>query len=165
MKIFLTGMPGSGKTIAAQKIAVDKRLNFIDTDTMIEYEFNKSISDIFKEDGEEKFRKYEQSVLNKIFIKDNFIAATGGGLPCFHNNMNEMNKNGITFWLNVSVKIILQRINSSTKRPLLNGKNEYELLNYINETLQQRRKFYEQAKYIVNSENELIEIINSKLFN
>jgi len=158
-------MPGSGKSTAAREIARLKHISFYDTDELIQKKYKMSIPGIFKEFGENEFRKYEETVLNELIIKDNFIAATGGGLPCFKDNMNKMNDTGITIYLKTCIEILFKRLQKSFNRPLLQGKSDSELFEYLQKTTNSREPYYFQANYIIDADKELNEIIKSELFN
>ncbi len=165
MELFLIGMPGSGKSTAAKEIASLMQISFYDTDELIKKKYKMSIPGIFKEFGEKEFRKYEETVLNELIIKDSFIAATGGGLPCFNDNMNKMNDTGITIYLKTSIEILFQRLRKSINRPLLQGKSDSELFDYLQKTINSREPYYSQANYIIDADKTLNEIIKSEPFN
>jgi len=159
-------MPGSGKSVTAGKIAEQKEISFFDTDKLIEEKFQLSVPDIFRDFGEKKFREFEKTILEElILIEDNFIVATGGGFPCFNNAMNKMNKVGITVYLKASIDSLFQRLRLSDKRPLLFGKNDKELLFYLQETLKEREFFYLSAQYIIDTDKDMKDIIMSEPFN
>lgn len=146
MKLFLVGMPGSGKTNAAEILKKKFKLPAYDLDNLVEMMEEKTIAEIFKEDGEEAFRKAEAKMLRLFREKKKFILSTGGGTPCFHNNMEWMNKEGITVWLNEPLDVLVERlITEQEKRPLLAGKSRAELVAYLERTMEERRSFYEQA--------------------
>ena len=109
--IILTGMPGAGKTFFGEKIAEKlQNFSFIDTDSLIEKEFNMSIVDIFEKKGEECFRKAETELIKKI-LKDNSnkIIAIGGG--AFNSrNIDILKQNGIVFYLKASINLLYERI-------------------------------------------------------
>ncbi len=166
MKLFLIGMPGSGKSTTAKAIAKFKKISFFDTDELIQKKYQLSVSEIFNSLGENVFRKYENKILEEIILtENNFVVATGGGLPCFNGNMGKMNKAGITVYLKVSIDKIIQRINFSGTRPLLSGKSKEELFNYLTETLKNRELFYHRAKYIIDAEKDINDILLSEPFN
>jgi shikimate kinase len=148
MKIFLLGYMGSGKTTTGKKLAQALNLDFYDLDQMIEQDENKSVTRIFEEDGEEKFRWLERNALKKTIITlSNAIISTGGGTPCFINNMELMNKAGITVYLELDEKSIFNRlVNAKKTRPLIKNLSETELKNYISEQLNIRKPFYESSK-------------------
>ncbi len=162
MRIFLVGMPASGKSFLARKIAEKNKLRFFDTDCLVADKYKTDIADIFAKFGEEAFRQAEQEVLHELLSRDNYIAATGGGLPCFYDNMKQINESGISIYLRTSVGELIRRIGKSDKRPLLKGKNAKELEIYLKNTLEIREKFYLQAKYIVDTELN-IDILLSRI--
>ncbi len=151
MRIFLIGFMASGKTSIGEKIAKKLNLQFIDIDNVIEEESGLQISDIFTERGEDYFRNLEENALNKIIEKENVVIATGGGTTCFFDNMELMNKNGITVYIKLSALDLFNRLeNSQTDRPLLKGLNKEKLLAKIVELLNKREKFYKQAQYTID---------------
>lgn len=153
MKIFLLGYMGSGKTTAGKKLAALLDYSFIDLDLMIENETDHSIQEWF-EAGEPKFREIESIVLRQTADFKNSVIATGGGTPCFHDNMKWMNENGLTVFLKMSPGGLFHRlIYSKTARPLLAGKSDVELMEYINESLKEREYFYAQAHHTFKGEN------------
>ena len=149
-RIILVGFMGSGKTNFGKKLANKLNLSFIDSDLEIELNENRSINQIFEEDGEESFRKLEQVFIqNLIQSEDSFILSTGGGLPCFEDNMNRLNELGTTIYLELSPKALLKRLeNGLEHRPLLRNLNEGELLKYIETKLSERSPFYQKAKIV-----------------
>lgn len=150
-KIFLIGLPGSGKSTLGKQLAQTMQWTFIDLDSSIEGEEQKRITEIFESHGEKYFRNKESEILRMLMLKnDQFIMATGGGTPCFGENMDLMNQYGITIYLDESIDKIATRIKDDS-RPLL--KNVFNIENRLNELLDSRKQFYEQATYILNSEN------------
>ncbi|MBX9448322.1 MAG: shikimate kinase [Taibaiella sp.] len=148
--IFLLGMPGSGKSKLGKKLALRLGRNFVDTDHYIESQLEMSIQQIFREKGEEYFRKQEAEAIRTIGSRSSpLVIATGGGLPCFHQNMEWMNQQGITVYLEVPIGILVSRIEKSGDRPMFKDmkaeevKSELELISKI------RIPFYRQGKYII----------------
>lgn len=164
MKLFLIGMPGSGKSTTAREIADLKNIAFYDTDDLIQTKYQMTIPEIFRKSGEKEFRKFERIVLEEIILKDNFIVATGGGLPCFNDNMNKMNNTGITVYLKTSIDILVQRIRLSVDRPLLLGKSDKELADYLIKLSKYRKPFYLQAKYIIDADQNRKKFLKSEPF-
>ena len=124
-KIFLIGMMGSGKSYWAQKMAKWNKCVGYDLDQLIEMNEEKSIAEIFNEDGEDYFRKTEAKILRWFKEKKKFIIATGGGTPCFHENIQWMKKEGIVIWLDESVEVLVKRLSPEKKqRPLIAKINE-----------------------------------------
>ncbi len=157
MKIFLIGFMGSGKTHWGKIWANRYGLQFFDHDEMIEQREQKTIDAIFERYGEDLFREKESALLKTFFQKDNAIIACGGGAPCFFDNMQWMNENGITIYLKATPAQIAERvINEKDKRPLLKKLNNGELLSFIEQKLTEREPFYNQAKIILP-----IEVLNT----
>jgi shikimate kinase len=152
--IFLIGYMGSGKTTVGKRVANKLNLTFIDLDNLIETEVGKTISDIFNTQGEQGFRELEKDFLLKVSAQENTIVATGGGTPCFFDNIDLMNTAGTTIYLKMSVKALCNRLqNAKTERPLIKNKSAEELQNFIEKSLAERSVFYEKANHIINGEN------------
>lgn len=154
MRIFLIGYMGSGKTTLGRKLACIIQHQFIDLDEYIEEQEGRIISQIFEEDGEDYFRKLERVYLHKVIEKEDVVISTGGGTPCFFDNMDQMNEYGKTIYINMHPKALLPRlISSPSTRPLLAGKDGKEMLNYVFKTLRSREKYYHKAKRVVTGYN------------
>jgi shikimate kinase len=152
MKIFLIGFMGSGKTHWGQIWAKDLNIDFFDLDKQIEGTEQKTVADIFEKKGEAYFREKEAAALRLFAQKDNCIIACGGGTPCFDDNMQWMNEQGTTIYLQANPKDILQRVlEEQDKRPLIKNLNEAELLFFIQKKLKEREPFYTQAKIILQT--------------
>jgi shikimate kinase len=152
-KIFLVGMMGSGKSYWTKKIAKWIKSAGYDLDHLIEMNEEKTISEIFAEDGEEQFRKMEAKILRWFKEKKKYVLATGGGTPCFQDNMAWMKKEGIVIWLDESVEVIVKRlIDEKEHRPLIADLNEEELTKFIQGKLIERHSFYSQANYRLSSD-------------
>src|SRR5687768_14013749 len=146
MKIFLIGMPGSGKSTLGKQLAAELSLLFIDLDTEIEKEEGQIVKDIFSSKGEDYFRLAESKALKKIIASyKSFVLATGGGAPCFHNGIDIINNAGISIFLDVSVKELVSRVQNNTDRPLLNNESKVELEEKLKHLLEKRLKIYKQA--------------------
>lgn len=157
-RIFLIGYMGSGKTTVGRLLAAQLGYAFIDMDAYIEEKHFKSVSQIFAELGEQHFRQLEQQCLHEIAEFNNVIISTGGGVPCFFDNMEFMNKSGITVYLKMSSAELADRLEKShaNKRPLLAERKGEELLRFISDGLAKREAFYLQADYSVNGEIETV---------
>jgi shikimate kinase len=161
-KIFLIGFMGCGKSKLGKSVASKLDLPFIDLDDMVEAQTQQSIPELFASLGEQGFREKEKETLQNSAIASNAIIATGGGAPCFFDNMEWMNNNGITVFIDTPVKVIADRlINARVERPLVKGKSFEELIEFIGSKLQERRPFYSQAKITLTgvdlSPDDLIE--------
>lgn len=159
MRIYLTGFMGSGKSYFGKKIARAYRMAFIDLDQAIEMHFGKFIPDIFEQQGEDAFRRMEQEMLHRTVLLPNAVIACGGGTPCFFDNMQWMNDNGLTVYLRTSVSTLIQRLQADppNQRPLLKGMTGNELEQFITERLQQREIYYKQS--VLNFDTEKDDIV------
>jgi len=140
---------GSGKTTLGKELARTIGYGFVDLDELIAEKAGKPVTDIFRDDGETAFRVLEQKTLTDTLTRQKVVVATGGGTPCYFNNMALMNDCGTTIYLCYSVKTLLFHLNDEThKRPLLSGKKPVELAEYIQVMLNEREHFYRQAHFI-----------------
>ncbi len=147
MTVFLIGFMGAGKTTLGKKLAPKLQSTFLDLDHVVEQREGMNIKDIIAAYGEPYFREKESETLRSIDL-DNKIISTGGGTPCFYDNMAWMNAHGVTLYLNVSEKVIYSRLKNVDReqRPLLRGLDDEQLRVLIKERLNERRPFYEQAQ-------------------
>jgi shikimate kinase len=165
-RIYLIGFMGSGKTTYGKLMSQKLKMDFFDLDEYIEKQYNRNISQLFEEWGEDKFRTVEKVCLHEMPVSENCVIATGGGTPCFYDNIEYMNKNGDTIYLRTSVRELRDRLKLSViKRPLIIGKSQDELEAYISEMLEKREKFYLKSRYILDTDdlnpNNLISAYNS----
>ncbi len=150
MKIFLIGFMGAGKTTLGGRLAIKLGYPFIDLDKLIVEKTGQTIAEYFDAFGEKAFRKFERDTLQADFFPNDCVIATGGGAPCFYDNINWMNEAGITVYLSLSPKALAARLEKGKhKRPLIRDLSQEELITYIEERLQEREKFYNQAKITV----------------
>lgn len=146
-RLFLIGYMGSGKTTLGKAYARIQGLQFIDLDKYIEARRRKSVSDIFHDEGEAGFRRIECSMLREVGEFEDVVVAAGGGTPCFADNMDYMNRQGTTIFLDTSTDVLFRRLTvSHTRRPLLTGMADDELRRFMSQQLLQRMEFYKQAK-------------------
>ena len=162
--IYLIGYMGVGKTTIAKQLSKQLQLPFLDTDFEIEKKEKKSVSDIFKDEGELHFRMLETEFLNQI--KNNAIIACGGGMPMHNDNMSIMNKKGISIYLKTSANFLTNRLkNKKQHRPLITNIPDEELENYIKKELQNRSPSYHLAHHTIIVDNksidELLREVNS----
>ncbi|WP_347157370.1 shikimate kinase [Pontibacter chitinilyticus] len=152
MRIFLLGMMGSGKTTLGRQLAERLRYPFVDLDAYIEQREDRRIAELFAQEGQEQFRVLERQALEALVqAHAQAVIATGGGAPCFFDNIAFINRHGQSIFLDVPVNELAQRLLQSDlqERPLLAGKTEAELKIFLAKTLATRRQFYEQATYTV----------------
>ena len=162
MKYFLVGMPSCGKSSLAKIIGKEINIQFIDLDKEIEIVEKRSINEIFNIKGEGYFRKIESEVLNSI-IKSNksFIMATGGGTPCYNDNMKIINNNGISIFLDVKISKLETRLKNKKDRPLLNRyQDKGQILKKI---YYERKSYYHESNYTISDikdqKTEILSII------
>lgn len=152
-RIFLIGYMGAGKTTVGRLLAQRMNLSFIDLDCYIENRYQKTVSRLFAEKGEEGFRKIEHSLLHEVAEFEDVLVSTGGGAPCFFDNMAFMKERGTVVYLKVSVGELARRLElCKHTRPLLKDKTPEELQNFIAEALRQREAYYNQATILFNAE-------------
>ena len=160
MRIFLVGYMGSGKTRTGKKLAALTGYSFTDIDEMIEERYRISISDFFEKYGEESFRKIERAILIETLDIPDLIIATGGGTPCFFDNMELIRNSGISFYLRMDPLTLVKRLSMiRKKRPLLKEKSDSELETFVSKQLEAREAFYNRAHHIVTQESGAVEAI------
>jgi len=148
MLIFLVGFMGSGKSFTAKHLSAELGYPYMDMDREIENEFGKSVSEIFEAKGEPWFRARERAVLEEIDEKQDLVVSTGGGAPCFGDNMDLMNSKGLTVFLDIDKETIVKRVMRGIhRRPLLKGMNQFDLEFFYDSKMAERRPFYEKAEF------------------
>ena len=167
-RIFLIGFMGSGKSTLGAKLAHRIGYHYKDMDQLIEETAEMSIPSIFKEHGEEVFRKWEHDILLELCSREKLVIATGGGAPCYNDMIRIMNDHGITIYIKLPPPALKQRlVKSKTERPLIKGKSESELLEFITSLLSEREKFYQLARHTVNGVNleidELVDLLGGSI--
>ena len=149
IRIFLTGYMGAGKTTLGKALARELHIPFIDLDWYIEERFHKTVGELFSERGEASFRELEKNMLHEVGEFEDVVISTGGGAPCFFDNMEYMNRVETTVFLDVDPKVLFSRLRvAKQQRPILQGKKDDELLAFIVQALEKRAPFYRQANYI-----------------
>jgi len=149
-RIYLTGYMGSGKSTVGKLLAAQLGWDFLDTDAAISELQGKSISKIFEEDGEEKFRALEKAFLSFTTELDRQVIATGGGMCATPANLSTTLNSGITIFLDCDLNVLVKRISESTDRPLHQQPAE-QLLVAIETNLKSRLPFYGEAHITVNN--------------
>lgn len=166
MKIFLIGFMGSGKTHRGRQLSQKLNIPFFDLDEQIVNDENRSISDIFEQEGEEYFRLREKDVLHIITESHaSFVMACGGGTPCYFNNIEYMNQSGTTVWLNTPIPVLFERLmKEKDKRPLVKELSGEQLRSFIVKKYSDRKIYYEQASITIEEENLQLDQIIEKIF-
>jgi shikimate kinase/shikimate kinase/3-dehydroquinate synthase len=158
--IFL-GMMGSGKSSIGSLVAKKLQLNFIDIDNEIETELGLSIKKIFETKGENYFRKFEEKITLKKLKLNPVVISLGGGAFTNRNIRKEVIKNHLSFWLNWSDEILVNRIKNSKKRPLVSNASENEMIDLI----KKRSNIYEKALYKIECDSLTKKKIVEKILN
>jgi len=155
-RIFLIGYMGSGKTTIGKLVAARLGHSFVDMDAHIEEKQFKSVSQIFAEKGEAEFRLLEQKCLHEVAEFEDVVISTGGGAPCFFDNIKFMNAHGITIYLKLTATELAERLEliGVSKRPLLANRKGEELRQFIAEGLGKREPFYTQATFSLSGSIE-----------
>ena len=157
-RIFLIGFMGSGKSTHGKILARKIGYKYMDMDQLIEETAEMSIPAIFREHGEEVFRKWEHDILLELCKRENLVVSTGGGAPCHGEMMQIMNMHGSTIYIQLPPEALKDRLlHSPTERPLIKGKSEPELLEFISSLLAKREHYYKQAIHTINGINLQIE--------
>lgn len=153
MRIFLTGLPASGKSIVGKSLGKLTGFPFLDLDDVIEEHAGNTIERIFKKNGEEAFRSYERAALKKVIHghKD-VVLATGGGTPCYNDNLELINNNGVMIYLKARIQTLLGRIekDEGRERPLL----ERDVKSRLKELRSKRQEYYNKAELIINVDDK-----------
>ena len=158
---------GSGKSSIGKHLAELKNHSFLDTDLLIEEKIQQNLKDFILESGEISFRLLEREILKEVIdSQQKSVVATGGGLPCFEENITLMLENGILIFIETPEEVLFNRLLNDDSRPLIENLNVYELKKYIKLKLAERRPFYEQARIKISDDKSINEIcteINEKL--
>lgn len=157
-KIFLVGMPGSGKSTFGKVLSQKIGRQFFDMDEQLERMIGMSIHQMFLEIGEDYFREAEQKVLQMLIrLNEPAVIATGGGTPCFYDNMEMMNKSGVTIFLNTPLDVITERVGAKKDvRPLVDKMSKDALQKEITEMHEMRSRYYNKASFASDSNMEEI---------
>jgi shikimate kinase len=162
LKVVLVGLPGSGKSTFGRQLAKEMGFPFLDLDQLIEERYQLKISEIFSMHGEGTFRDWESLVLQDTLKQDRaYILASGGGTPCFNDNMDLINAQAISVYLDVPLGSISRRLQSSKaqQRPLFQGLDQGELTLKLKSLLVSREYFYSQAKIKLSGEDFSAELL------
>jgi len=163
--VYLVGFMGSGKTTVGKILAEKINKAFVEMDEIIEADEGKPITDIFTQEGEERFRRLESKLLRDLSVRKDLVVSCGGGLICNDENLRILKDTGKVFFLRASAMVVYNRTKQHAHRPLLNVDNP---LGAIEELLKKRNSFYAQAHYTIDTDNisadevvdNIIEILN-----
>lgn len=155
---------GSGKTTLGKKLARALNRTFVDSDAAIEKLVSMKISEIFETYGEDHFRQLEADWIEQLNIHTPSVIATGGGMPCFADNLQNLKNKGIVLYLQRPAKELFQRLkNAKNQRPLLASMTNEEMLTFIEEKLNEREVFYLQADVVLSREEQEVQPILDKI--
>jgi shikimate kinase len=152
--VFLIGFMGAGKTTFGKKLAVKLEVPFIDIDVAVCKHSNvPTVKTLIEQKGFEYFREAENDTLKSINLQKPIVVATGGGTPCYFDNMQYMKQNGIVVYMDMDEKSIFNRLKQTNlaERPLLSNLDDDSLREFIAEKLQERLPFYQQAHITFNT--------------
>ncbi|MHC1708066.1 MAG: shikimate kinase [Bacteroidales bacterium] len=151
-KIYIIGFMGSGKSFTGKRLSALLGYKFYDIDSLFEEKYHFTIHDFFEKFGEEAFRKLESDLLISTHSFENAVISTGGGTPCFFENMEFIKENGISVYLKMPPEKILYRLNQSKKpRPLVKSLQGAELLATVKSLLEKREEYYLRADIIIEA--------------
>ena len=150
-RIILIGYMGSGKTTVGKALSKETGMMFYDLDWYIESRMRRTVAQIFSDEGEEGFREIERNMLHEVAEFEDVVISCGGGTPCFYDNMDYMNAQGDTIYLQASPDVLAGHLRmGKVVRPLIAGKSDEELRQYIIESLKQREPYYTKAHHTLN---------------
>ena len=162
--VFLVGMPGSGKTTIGKKLATKLAVPHLDLDAEVERKADAGIPEIFNSKGEAHFRQLEADTLRDLDLSECPVVSTGGGTPCFHENMDWMLQSGRVVYVKMPVKALHQRLMAKPHdRPMFTGKTSNEQLLFLEQLLQEREPYYLRGNYVISGLSADIHSLASKL--
>ena len=125
--VVLVGFMGAGKSVCGRLLARRLGRCFVETDDMIVARDGRTISEIFRQDGEDAFRRLEGEALAALRLKSDNVIATGGGLPCREGRMEALRSLGTVVWLRGDLPALLARARRTGARPMLEGRAPEDL--------------------------------------
>jgi len=159
MNIILIGFMGSGKSSTARFISRNYSFRFVDSDRIIEKKLKMSVREIFENFGENFFRSVERDIISSnLSFCSGCVIATGGGLPCYFNNIEMLKKIGWVFYLKLSFEDIIDRVKNKTNRPLLDDIEKARSL------FDKRTPCYENAHFTIDASRSTKEIALDIIF-
>ncbi|MCS6823762.1 MAG: shikimate kinase [Cytophagaceae bacterium] len=162
--IFLVGMPGCGKTTLGKQYAHYSGRTYVDTDKMITEQQGMTIEEIYAKGGEIHFRELEYALLDHFAHKKNMVIGTGGGLPTYKDNMDKMNRMGITVFMDVSPEELWNRLQHTdfSGRPIYQNKTPEQIRETIKAESERRRVYYSKAHITLKSDDiQLVDLLEA----
>ncbi|WP_297335558.1 shikimate kinase [Algoriphagus sp.] len=166
LKVVLVGLPGSGKSTFGRQLAVALNFQFYDLDTLIEERFSLKIPEIFSRYGEGRFREMETETLEEVLAWERpYVLASGGGCPCFNENMSRINDKAVSVYLDVPLEDISERLEASKiqNRPLFQGMGSGEVILKLKSLQAEREYYYNMAKIKLSGSDFSAELLLSEL--
>jgi len=160
MNIIITGFMGTGKSAVGRRLAKKLRMEYLDTDDLIEEREGSKICHIFEEKGESYFRRLESAIVREVSHLDNYVISTGGGVVLRDENIKALKRNGLIICLTANSEIILKRTTGIQDRPLL---NEPDPVRKIEELLRMRQPYYGKADFSVQTSNLAVEEVTRRI--
>ena len=160
--LVLTGMMGVGKSTIGRKVAKRLKLKFVDIDSIIENKEKSSIKIIFEKHGEAYFRKIEKKISIEELQKKSLVIALGGGAFLDSSIRKEVKNSCVSFWLDLSIKLLLPRLKNNTKRPLLDHR---KLEQSVNKIYSLRKKIYNESNFKIKCDTLDKDTIVKKIIN
>jgi shikimate kinase len=156
--VFITGMPGSGKTTIGKLLAYDLSVPFYDLDKLIEQHEKKTIPAIFKEEGEEHFRRIENKTLLEFLNKHRgeiYVLSLGGGTVCFFDCIKTIKLHGVLIYLETEIDQLVQQLSANkNNRPVFDARDENGFRKQIENMLEKRKPFYTKANFTIQTSSD-----------
>jgi len=150
VRVYLIGYMGSGKSRTGGEVAAKMNWRFTDMDDLFEEKYRISVLDFFEKYDENTFRNIERKLLHETILEDNTVIATGGGTPCFLDNMDFINNNGTSIYLKPDIALLINRLRIvRKKRPLLKDVKLENLVDFIHQQIAERELFYSKAHFTI----------------
>jgi shikimate kinase len=162
MRIYIIGFTSAGKTTFGKQLSKQLNLAFVDLDFAIQNKYGKTVQEIFSEKGEMPLREIESKVLYELSSFNNIVLSTGGGAPCFYDNMQLMNQTGISVYLKGSMQFLLSRLKEQKgERPLIQLETDEQLKIFVSRLLAKRERYYNMAHIQLDAGNpDIQKIVN-----
>ncbi len=156
-RIYLVGLPGTGKSTSGKRFARKLGWGYADLDKLVEMRAHQRIPEIFKKEGETAFRLMEASCLRETGSSEQLVVGCGGGAAAWEDNMVWMLANGRVIWLNINLEELSHRLSiSRQQRPMFPSRDKVQIREKLGQLLAIRQAAYQQAHITVDSETALL---------
>jgi shikimate kinase len=157
--VILVGFMGAGKSACGRLLARRLGRCFVETDDMIVARDGRAIPEIFRQEGEEAFRRLEAEAVEALRLKSDDVIATGGGLPCRPGRMEALRELGTVVWLRGDLDELLARARRTGQRPMLEGREAGEL----QALYRAREAYYARAHVTVDTAGQTIDQVVARI--